>query len=464
MAATFNLSSLRSWCRERLRRDAVPEHWFIVEEIPRNARGKVNRVALRQTLQGETGALTRRIEVTADDTSSRAAGPAGSPEIWTKPSREVDVRRAVERAWTRVLDRRSFHADTPWSDAGGDSIGALSLLLYLERHLDRPVPLDLLSIDMTPSDLVRSLATIYDPIGTQPGRGQPNQELPLVFLIPPAYGDLPALAEFRASLSERIHFDVIQYPDLGEMVDRGAGFDLLVDAAVTRINAVCEHRACLLTGYSFGGFVAFEAARRLDESGRRVDLLALIDTRLESSPAKVGGFLAKTTAYIGRTWSRPDKLYRDGVWLLLSLLVRHSPLRLLRRIDDFAKMMPGPTAVAVRIEIFTLLRAHAIRGWNFKPLGVPMTLFRTDDAPSSHPDHGWSRLCNQLTVRPIPGSHRSLFEPRYRDVLCAQFMQAIEDATLCRGRSFDDEASRDRSSDALSTETEELDPRGRSTA
>jgi acyl-CoA synthetase (AMP-forming)/AMP-acid ligase II len=41
---------LRAWCRERLRREAVPERWFIVDEIPRNARGKVGRDAVRQAI------------------------------------------------------------------------------------------------------------------------------------------------------------------------------------------------------------------------------------------------------------------------------------------------------------------------------------------------------------------------------------------------------------------------------
>ena len=142
MAATINLSSLRSWSRERLRRDAVPEHWFVVQEIPRNARGKVDRTALRRALVGEADTLTRRGEVIADDTPWPVAGRAHIPGISNKPTGEVDIRRAVERAWTSVLDRRSFQADMRWSDAGGDSIGALSLLHYLERHLGRSMPLD----------------------------------------------------------------------------------------------------------------------------------------------------------------------------------------------------------------------------------------------------------------------------------------------------------------------------------
>jgi acyl-CoA synthetase (AMP-forming)/AMP-acid ligase II len=45
--------SLRQWCATRLRHEAIPERWFIVDEIPRNKRGKINRDALRRMLTGE---------------------------------------------------------------------------------------------------------------------------------------------------------------------------------------------------------------------------------------------------------------------------------------------------------------------------------------------------------------------------------------------------------------------------
>ena len=48
--ATPNLDDIRSWCRERLRREATPERWFVVNQIPRSARGKVNRDAVRRIL------------------------------------------------------------------------------------------------------------------------------------------------------------------------------------------------------------------------------------------------------------------------------------------------------------------------------------------------------------------------------------------------------------------------------
>jgi acyl-CoA synthetase (AMP-forming)/AMP-acid ligase II len=37
------IAALKTWCRERLRRESVPEKWYIVPEIPKTDRGKINR-------------------------------------------------------------------------------------------------------------------------------------------------------------------------------------------------------------------------------------------------------------------------------------------------------------------------------------------------------------------------------------------------------------------------------------
>ena len=67
---------------------------------------------------------------------------------------------------------------------------------------------------------------------------------------------------------------MIQYPGWREMLAAGAGFDVLVDAAVSQIHAECgEDDFYLLAGYSFGGFITWETARRLVEYGHRVGFL-----------------------------------------------------------------------------------------------------------------------------------------------------------------------------------------------
>jgi oxalate---CoA ligase len=53
--AEVDTEALRIWCRQRLRREAVPERWFIVAEIPRTTRGKIDRQMARRHLTGVRG-------------------------------------------------------------------------------------------------------------------------------------------------------------------------------------------------------------------------------------------------------------------------------------------------------------------------------------------------------------------------------------------------------------------------
>ena len=46
----IDAEELRKWCAARIRRECIPEKWFIVSDIPRNDRGKVSRRDVREQL------------------------------------------------------------------------------------------------------------------------------------------------------------------------------------------------------------------------------------------------------------------------------------------------------------------------------------------------------------------------------------------------------------------------------
>lgn len=45
---TLTVSDLRTWCRDKIRPDGIPEKWFLVDEIPKTDRGKINRWVVRE--------------------------------------------------------------------------------------------------------------------------------------------------------------------------------------------------------------------------------------------------------------------------------------------------------------------------------------------------------------------------------------------------------------------------------
>jgi len=54
--ASAGVDQLRSWCAERIRRECVPERWFVVGEIPKTDRGKINRHAVMRAVTAKAPA------------------------------------------------------------------------------------------------------------------------------------------------------------------------------------------------------------------------------------------------------------------------------------------------------------------------------------------------------------------------------------------------------------------------
>jgi len=46
-------SKLKQWCSERISPDCIPERWFVIPEIPKTDRGKINREAVRNICMKE---------------------------------------------------------------------------------------------------------------------------------------------------------------------------------------------------------------------------------------------------------------------------------------------------------------------------------------------------------------------------------------------------------------------------
>jgi acyl-coenzyme A synthetase/AMP-(fatty) acid ligase len=55
------LSALYSWMKDRLAEPKMPGRWWLVDEIPRTARGKINRESVRAACSGRAPLDLNRI-------------------------------------------------------------------------------------------------------------------------------------------------------------------------------------------------------------------------------------------------------------------------------------------------------------------------------------------------------------------------------------------------------------------
>jgi thioesterase domain-containing protein len=422
--ASASPESLQSWCRNHVRREAVPERWYVVDTIPRTARGKVNRDTVRSKLVGAI-AETGRHDVVAPfaaDTEPRTDAVAES------------VRKIVARAWTAILG--NARTDLSWYASGGDSLSTLRLWFDLEKDLGVRLPLDIMDPSATLDELSTAVVKGLTSQASQQ-RHAASDHSPVVFLLPATPGDTPILARFRAAIAGKIRFVVINYPTWRELIRKGGELDAIVEAAFAQIRAQSHSDTYFLAGYSSGGIVAYEVARRLVQSGGRIGFLGLIDVQIKrrvlhsqgQSSRPPEAILTRTVRRLKLVTKQPLQAFRDYFRLRAASLASRSAHRRLTVIGQLTMALPRKIAFEWHWHLGDQVSLTALRKWTQEPQDVRAILFRGSEEQSDVADYGWSALCRQLTVIEVPGDHASMLDPPNLDVLCGEFLKTVETAS-----------------------------------
>ncbi len=186
------------------------------------------------------------------------------------------------------------------------------------------------------------------------------------------------------------------------------GMDEIVDHALTALRSLDPTGPYRLGGWSFGGFVAYEMARRIVAGGGTVERLALLD----SSAARLGA---------AEPWDGAELLARAFQDLLP---VSAEELRSLPPGERLGHVLELARAAGQIPPDFDLARAErylavyqanrqALQGWRPGVYPGRVTLFRAEQRPPEEgPDVdgtlGWSALAAGVDVIPVPGSHQGL--------------------------------------------------------
>jgi thioesterase domain-containing protein len=229
--------------------------------------------------------------------------------------------------------------------------------------------------------------------------------------------ELLNLARFRYALRDHIQFVSIGYPDWREMIATKPDFDTIVTFALKEILGQSDDDDTIyLSGYSFGGWVAFATAHRLVQAGRQVAFLGLLDTR----------FPIKRKASI---WIRNlscQIIEGDSTPLLRLVLKTLLKLRSYMLLQVCVWFFLSIGSRRIDAQLHDILRSRALSLWRPNVLDVPTFFFRTDeDDPRQPYDCGWGALCSTLSVVRIGGDHRSMLIPPNIHRVCASFLEAL---------------------------------------
>ena len=321
---------------------------------------------------------------------------------------------------------------TALADLGLDSLMAVRVRTALEREFRIELPLrDLLgagTVAEAAGRVERALPQSAGGVCPRPLRATGSR--PPLFLVHAAGGPTTVYQP----LTERLGAD---QPVFG--LDRIEQARTVPDKArryAEAITAVHPDGPVLLGGWSFGGFVAQEAARQLAAAGRDVRLLVLIDSvrpLVDPGPAPADrirahfeGFAAHVADVYGVRLELP---YDD----LVAMDDDEHRIDAVLKALSAAADVPGSALEHQRASYLDLRIGEAHRPGRYDGRAV---LFRaTDPAPHTVRDPayerddealGWDEVCPDLEVVRVPGHHLALLDPPYVDEIAAHLDRALD--------------------------------------
>lgn len=309
----------------------------------------------------------------------------------------------VGNAWrdTLGLPTDATELAMSWEAAGGDSIRTLELILNLETRLDRAIDFALIDPAMDVEAMAMSLAA--DAIA----RGA---NAPVVYLLPGISGDTPGLARFRSWFGRRLAVELVDLPSLDAPATLLASVAATAQFVADAITLRQPQGPIRLAGYSFGGSVAFEAARLLSANGRVIEFLGILDTPFGAAALGIHPAHA-----FSRRWRW---LAHRTVMPLLMI----APIHRLSQI--IVALLPPKRARAAR-QFFTARFRNEVRNrWQPQAIDCSAFVAASTQFEAKHLPI-WQRLLPNASVVRLPGTHVAIFSGETLDRLATAFEAAL---------------------------------------
>ncbi len=410
-----DLAELQSFIKERVPPYMVPSAFMMLDAMPLNSNGKVDRQAL---------SAYDSVKATTDS--------------YIAPRNLLELHLA--RIWQELLDVERVGVKDNFFDLGGDSLLAVRMLAHLRKRLKQEPPLSII----IEAGTIERLALVLKDQGAVINKSplvamQPEGSRPPFFCVHPRSGGVLGLLPMAQRMGKDRPFYGIQdssaigYSEQGDIY-LAAPLEEMAAHYVEAMKTVQPHGPYHLGGWSFGGFVAFEMAHQLVRRGDEVGLLAILD--------------AAKSERLGRADDAELlAILCEEVGLQISAEILR-PLRPLQQSQYVAQRLKAanlmPADVSLKWIDFELsifkARLRAVDHHVFKTYPGRITLFRAAEPDAYHlefpdpiladPARGWAKLSAEpVDVQVVPGNHVTICrEPNVR-VLAEKLMACLEEAS-----------------------------------
>jgi acetoacetyl-CoA synthetase len=332
----------------------------------------------------------------------------------------ADIENSLLQIWKRMLRAPEIERDSNFFDLGGDSLLAVNLLLEVERQTGMNIPITAIYDAPTVAEMTRLIANETAPesacvVLLKPG----TAESPL-FIVHGIGGTVVELAALGKKIRIPDAVYAVQARGLDGRDTPLATVEEMADFYVAVLRRIQPRGPYRLCGYSFGGLVAMEIARRLQAQNEKIAALILVDAYAHPSTWPV---LSRTKMRLRRALHLLREAVRGSPGQTFSRVMRRAKASLARaapagadsgaresaRLHDWLldrnPLLPLP-----------LLRAReagsaALRAYRPQSYAGPIIFLKAKQRDIEFPDDPeriWRGLAPEIVYLTIPGGHRTV--------------------------------------------------------
>jgi thioesterase domain-containing protein/acyl carrier protein len=413
---TTEIKAWRQFLTERLPAWAVPSHFVLHAELPRLTSGKIDR----STLARQRGAV--------------APVPEGDAltEVTATEQFLIDL-------WGQLLGVTVTGRDQDFFALGGHSLLATKLVARI-RHLcgvELPLreifeyrTLGALARRLEEREASREVATTGPPwIEIQPTGPRPP-----MFWVHPVGGTVFCYLELSKSLGSQQPFFAFQAPGVEPGEKPLASIEALATQYVDALIAEGFEAPLTLGGWSLGGVVAYEMARRLEKAGRPVERVILVDSHLPDRSAGMPGPAELLLGFARELRIPPEALAEVFAGGDVDIPQDSDDLgaaasATIERIFETARAAGALSPEFSRDDLHRLLAVYtahvkALQTFVPRPYQGPVSLFLATHGASANAESAnaesagaWAALLGELEIHHLEGEHYTLLaEPRVRSL------------------------------------------------
>ncbi len=401
-----NTQAIRDELKKKLPGYMVPEMIIKVDEIPLTSNGKVDK---------------KRLIATAKEKQILSGNKIVNP---TNETEEF-----VLDLWKKILKVEAMGIDDDFFDLGGHSLKAVQLMAEMKKRKEINIPLASLIQNST----VRTFASLLSsdkkdsfwrclvPI-------RPKGKKTPLFLIHGAGLNVLLYQSLKHHLKYDCPIYAFQAKGLDGNGELSNDIEEMADDYIEEIKKIQPNGPYLLLGFSLGGFIAFDMAKKLATQGNEVGFTGVIDS--VSSMAKhiqspLGQIFFKLKISVIKpfyvTWlllkepmnGKKQLLKNKYKSIRFSIIFRLIKLGIMKEKERTIRIEDGqPMFLSDNVE---MAMTEALVNYKITSAPIQLDLFRAGKPTfyiSDRGDYGWGRFAQKgVVVHTLPSEHSLIFAP-----------------------------------------------------